>query len=318
MEVDELLKKLRNYYKNNCKQLVFVNEKRLSTNNSCKMYFLDVLSEQELKNYKKVFQEYLLLYVRNRDSLGYCDSIINANNDTEMSNALFIESKKIRDDTGLYPQTDIKSQGVYGELFDDFYLNIVKDEPILMAYCIRSGFNIANPRGFDLTAVKLENDCLHIIFSEAKFVNSVNSASNALYDDICGNENQEGHVTKKYINDYVSFFINKPHSLYFEKVDDINSIRLKLNELNELLVKDGIKAIDAINRLGIKVRFDFFAIYHDKNYDIEERKAYFDMIVDGFNQKILDTGIQKYDMEIIFIPTKNESMALKRSMEEWD
>lgn len=37
------------------------------------MYFCDVSLDQELNNYKKVFQEYLALYVRSYDKLKYYD-----------------------------------------------------------------------------------------------------------------------------------------------------------------------------------------------------------------------------------------------------
>ena len=317
MEVDELLKKLRDYYKTNCKQLVFVNEKRLSTNNKCRMYFLDVLEEQEAKNYKKLFQEYLVSYIRNRDSLSVCRSIACANNDEELSVALLSEGKKVRN-SGAYPDTEINSAGIYGELFDDFYLNIVKDEPILMAYFVRSSFNIANPRGFDLVATKIDGDVLTIILSEAKFVQNIYKAKDALCNDIAGSQTQDAHVSKEYINEYVSSFMNKDHSLYFDNLDSINKIRSKLNELNDLLLNENLNAIDAINRLGIRVRFDFFAIYHDNNHNIEERKQYFDDISNQFNANINETGILNYDTEIVFIPTKNTSVDLKGMMEQWD
>lgn len=44
----EKFEKLRKYYNENCKPLIFSGERKLSTNNCCKMYFLDVTEEQEL------------------------------------------------------------------------------------------------------------------------------------------------------------------------------------------------------------------------------------------------------------------------------
>lgn len=111
--------------------------------------------------------------------------------------------------------------------------------------------------------------------------------------------------------------MNKEHSIFF---DEKNSefIRNKLIELNDLLINHKLLPIDAFNKMKIKVRFDFFAIYHDNNHNIDERKNHFDIIVDQFNDSIVKTGIDNYDIEVIFIPTKNTSVDLKKEMELWD
>lgn len=317
MDIMEVLKKLRKYYDENCRKLVFLNEKKLSLNNKCKMYYLDVFESVELQNYKKLFQEYLVFYIRNRDFFSICNNIKEARDSDELSKVLNEEGKTVHDNKGIYPQTDEKKSGIYGELFDDFYLNIVKQEEIMLTYSIRSSFNIPNVRGVDLVGVKVEKNNLILILSEAKFVSNITSASSALHDDIVGNNNQLGHVTKKYINDYVSFIMNKEHSIFF---DEKNSefIRNKLIELNDLLINHKLLPIDAFNKMKIKVRFDFFAIYHDNNHNIDERKNHFDIIVDQFNDSIVKTGIDNYDIEVIFIPTKNTSVDLKKEMELWD
>ena len=319
MEVENLLGKLKEYYKNNCKQLVFVNEKKLSVNNSCKMYFLDVLNEQELKNYKKLFQEYYVSYIRNRDILSVCKPLIEATTDSELSSALISEGKKIKERSIIYPDIDTRSEGIYGELFDDFYLNIVKDEPVMMSYSVRSGFNDPNPKGVDILGIKVINngEC-EFIFSEAKFVQDIYSASDALYKDIVGTPTQIGHVTKEYINRYLYFALNKNHSLNFEDSDKIEIIKSKVLDINEMIINDDIEPVDAFNNLNIKIRFDFFAIYHDDNYDIEQRKHFFEKVANQFNTSIVATGINNYEMEIIFIPTKNTSMDLKEGMKQWD
>ena len=120
-----IYKNFQMHYNNNCKSLVFVGEKVLKDNNKCKMYFLDVNNQTELNNYRKVFQEYLVFYIRNRDHLSYIKSIIEANTDELLSQSLLFEGKKIRGNKGLYPQVEIAQSGIYGELFNDFYLNIV-------------------------------------------------------------------------------------------------------------------------------------------------------------------------------------------------
>ena len=317
MSNEEILKKLKKYYDENCKKLVFIGEQNLEKNHNCKMYFLDVSVKQELLNYQKLFQEYLLFYIRNRDLLSYYNNIICAETDNQISEALMKEGKIIHDNTGLYPQADVKKMGLYGELFDDFYINIVKSEEVITTYSIRSSFNHPNVKGVDIIGATIVNDEFELIFSEAKFINSISSASNNLCKDILGDDKFIGHVTKSYINEYTSFFLNKSHSVFFD--DNLGNIIMeKINELNRLIIQESLSPIEAINKLNIKIRFDFFAIYHDTNYVIENRKQFFDKIIDAFNQNIKATEINKYDIEIIFIPTKNQSVDIKEAFETWN
>lgn len=313
----ETILKLRNYYNKNCKNLVFVGEKVLEDNNKCKMYFLNVDNQTELQNYRKLFQEYLVFYIRNRDHLSSIKSIKKADADELLSQNLLFEGKKIHENKGLYPQIEIPQSGIYGELFNDFYLNIVKQEEVISTYSMRSSFGVPNVKGVDIISVKLEEDNICLIFSESKFVHSISSAANSLCNDISGTVGQLGHLTKDYINSYTSFFMNKFHSIYFDK-EKSKLIMLKLNDLNDLIMNEYKQPIKAINDLNIKIRFDFFAIYHDTIYNIEDRKKYFEQIVDQFNKNVISTGIKNYDIEVIFIPTKNESMSIKRGIEEWD
>ncbi len=124
-------------------------------------------------------------------------------------------------------------------------------------------------------------------------------------------------MKKEYITEYISFVMNKEHSVFFD--EEHNELILnKISELNSLMINERMKPIDAINHMGIKIRFDFFSIYKDQNHNIEDRKKYYDNVVDAFNSSIVETGILNYDIEVIFIPTKNESMDLKEEMELWD
>ena len=88
--------------------------------------------------------------------------------------------------------------------------------------------------------------------------------------------------------------------------------------MNNCIINEHVTPIEAFNKLDIKVKFDFFAVYHDNNKVIDERKQFFDRIVDEFNNKIGETGINNYDIEVVFIPTKNSSVTLKQEMETWN
>lgn len=317
MKNDDVILKLRDYYKENCEKLVFVGEKRLSSNNNCKMYYLDISKFEEQKNYKKLFQEYLLFYIRNRDQLSSIKKLKEVSTVEEISEQLIYQGKLIHEDKGLYPTSDIKRSGIYGELFDDFYLNIVKEEEVISLYTLRGDYGNPNPKGVDLVSVSVESGNLKLIFSEAKFVTTISKATDALKEDIVGNDKQIGHVTKEYINDYSSFLLNKPHSIYLDK-NNKDIILNSLVELNDTILNDECKPIDAINKLNIKVRFDFFAIFQKNNKTIEQNKEYFNRIVDTFNSVIMDTGINNYDIEVIFIPINSKSMDIKTEFEKWD
>jgi len=315
----EVFMKLRNYYEKHCAPLIFYGEQRLENNSFCKMYFLDTTVEKELKNYKKLFQEYLFLYVRNHDTLSNFDNLKEENDEDNISKALYLNSKKIWDDESLIITSNPITLGIYGELFDEFYLNIVKKENTLLTYSTKSSFNVRNIKGCDNISALWENDGLTLILSECKFYTDIKNASNSLIEDIIGNENEKSHITKEYINRYLNFVADKPHSIFSNNEDNkkIISIYEKINH-DILNAPNTVTSIDILNKYNVKIRFDFFAIYCDNVYTPIERAQYYKNIVNAFNKQIVNTGINNYSMEIIFIPTKNKSPEIKRSMYTWN
>ena len=137
----EVFIRLRKYYEQHCAPLIFYGEQKLENNDFCKMYFLDTTTEKELKNYKKVFQEYLFLYVRNYDTLFSFDNLKEERDEGRISDALYLNGKKIWDDESLIITSNPITLGIYGELFDEFYLNVVKKENILLTYSTKNSFN---------------------------------------------------------------------------------------------------------------------------------------------------------------------------------
>lgn len=315
----EVFMRLRKYYERHCAPLIFYGEQRLENNDFCKMYFLDTTTEKELKNYKKVFQEYLFLYVRNYDTLFNFDNLREERDEDRISDALYINGKKIWDDESLIITSNPITLGIYGELFDEFYLNVVKKENILLTYSTKNSFNTRNIKGCDTIGAIWENDGLTLILSECKFYTDIKNASDSLIDDILGSEKEKSHVTKEYINRYLNFVADKPHSI-FSNNEDNKKIICMYEKINHdiLNATDGVTSIDILNKYKVKIRFDFFAIYCDDAYTPKERKQYYKNIVDAFNRQIIDTGIENYSMEIIFIPTKNSSPEVKRSMYTWN
>ena len=64
---------LKQYYKEICTPLIFINETYLNNNSSAKVYLYDFSKDKELENFKKVFQEYMAMYVRNEDIINFYD-----------------------------------------------------------------------------------------------------------------------------------------------------------------------------------------------------------------------------------------------------
>lgn len=315
----EIFMRLRSYYEKHCAPLVFFGEQKLENNEFCKMYFLDTTSEKELNNYKKVFQEYLFLYVRNYDTLVQFDNLESECDEENISNALYVNGKKIWEQGSLIITSNPITLGIYGELFDEFYLNIVKKENILLTYSTKNSFNTRNIKGCDTIGAIWENDNLTLILSECKFYTDIKNASDSLIDDILGSQKEKSHVSREYINRYLNFVADKPHSIFSNNDDNkkIISVYEKINH-DILNIQNDVTAIDILNKYKVKIRFDFFAIYSDNAYTPKEREQYYKNIIDAFNKQIIDTGIENYSMEVIFIPTKNSSPEVKRSMYTWN
>lgn len=53
--------------------MIFVNESNLREYDNVRIYLYDFSKPNELENFKKVFQEYMAMYVRNEDIINYYD-----------------------------------------------------------------------------------------------------------------------------------------------------------------------------------------------------------------------------------------------------
>ena len=108
---------LKKYYKEVCTPLIFVNETSLTKLMNVKVYLYDFNKQQELENFKKVFQEYMTMYVRNDDIINLYDLSKN------ISEQLQKEFKKIY--KTITPDRKTGVNGIFGELFNDYYLKNV-------------------------------------------------------------------------------------------------------------------------------------------------------------------------------------------------
>ena len=295
---------LKRYYKEVCTPLIFVNETSLEKLKNVKVYLYDFNREQELENFKKVFQEYMAMYVRNNDIINMYDLTKN------ISEQLQKEFKRIY--KIITPDRKTGVNGIFGELFNDYYLKNVLNEEILLAYVSKKEFNNSNEaKGIDLVCCEDKNETLEIILSEAKFVGNLNSAKNSLIKDISGEDN---HLNSKYINSYMNFVLNRQQGLDSIRKENVT---LKINEINKKIILEDKKFIEAINELGYSIRFIYFAIFqYENNRNIENFEDSINEILKEFEKQIRKTEVNHYSIEIVFIPTFNTSMSLKNKMEE--
>ena len=308
----ETLEELKRYFSLNCKNLVFSNEMTLENDVRAKMYYVKADEITEKNNYKKIFQEYLLLYARSYEKLRYFKR-----ESDDLSVDLINYGKDTWNNDGIIIKGDINSAGIFGELFNEFYLNIVKNENILLTYSSRRGFAEKNVKGVDVVGCTCENKMLTLIYSESKFVQSAYDAQKYLRDDIKGKPTELSHITSEYINEFSSFLIDKNHSLYDDSTENMNIIINTIDLINDKIYNRETP-IAIFNELEVKIRFVFFAIYTDTKFTVLERENYYNNILLDFNEQIVKTGIEKYEIEIVFIPILNKSKEIKEFMCRWD
>lgn len=303
----ENIDKLKEYYKQNCSPLIFVNETNLPNNKNAKVFLYNFNTSEELDNFKKVFQEYLPFYVLN------LDLIETYTVDNTISKQLVYDAKYIYE-TDITPTRKTGINGIFGELYNDYYIKNVLNDEILLQYLSRKDFNSrdSESKGIDVVACNEKEGKLEIIMSEAKFVGNLSTAKNNLKEDISG---LTGHLNKEYINKYMNFVMYRQNGLDKSRSKEIQKL---VTEFNTKKWKEKLDFIDCINELDCSCRFIYFAVFkQSQNRNIKDFEDQILEIIQEFNQNIANTGINNYSIEVVFIPTFNESMTLKRKMEEW-
>lgn len=302
MDNIEILKK---YYKQVCTPLVFVGVNKLLNS---KVYLYDFRDDIELKNFKKVFQEYMAMYVLNEDIINYYEF-----NDVEKISEqlceIFKENYKV-----LTPKRKATSNGIFGELFNDYYLKNILDNELLLTYLSKKAYSDnTEMKGIDVVCVENKEDGLEIILSEAKFVTDAISAKNELKSDISGEKN---HLNQTTINNYMYFVLNKQIGLEKARTKEVTD---KISEFNKKRIREKKSFIEVLNELDWSVKFVYFAIFNYKeDRNIENFKDIIEELTDEFNNQVIKTGIKNYKIEIVLIPTFNKAIDLKNKMEEID
>lgn len=299
-----VLSEIKEHYVTNHKEKIFAT--KISSAN-CEYYILYKYDyNYELENFKSEFLNYLPYYVSNDDQLNTIDL------STDIDKQMEIRSKKIRRDSTIIPKRLIKNDGIYGELFLDFYLRIVKGRNLIITYASKKEFKTRKEiSGIDSVAYFIDNDEMNICFSEAKFVADSSYAKNSLKSDIEGNKKQIGHLTKEYLNTYIQFIVEKGLNLL---ADEKEKFSIFLKKLNDELYKEK-SFLDILLKENICINFIFFAIFKSTKKNPKDLELHYKEIQSSALNKINNLNIKNYKIEIVFIPTDNTSMTIKKEIE---
>ena len=135
------LKSLESYYEKNHKNKIFFEQR---CDKAKKYYILyDYSKEDEIEKFVSNFTEYLPYYVYNADSLESIDP-------KGGIGKRLAETSKTCWNGPTVPKRDLKVNGIFGEVFLDFYERIVKKGKLASTYASRRNFKSRSEnKGFD-------------------------------------------------------------------------------------------------------------------------------------------------------------------------
>lgn len=292
------------HYKNNFNSKVFLTRLQHEKKDFYIMYVYEY--DKELENFKETFLNYLPFYVRNRD---YLETLEEEN----LAEQLIERSKNIRKNSKIIPQRKIENDGIYGELFLDYYLRIIKNMKPIITYSSRRSYKSKRESlGIDNVVYFIDNSNIHFCLCEAKFIAGASNAKEKLIEDIKGKKQSVGHVTKEYINDYMYFVVEK--GINIEK-DDRDIFQQFINEANRRLDKND-NFLDLMIEKNFCIHFIFFAIFDSQKRNPCLIADYYDEIYNACKENVLRLGVSNYKIEIVFIPTENTTMTIKKEIEK--
>ena len=312
MDMDNSLEKLEKYYSIEHEKKIFCT--KLCVEGKCFDILYDYDKKDEIDRFVSNFSEYLPYYVYSADTLECIDP------EEEISTKLKEISKKCWNGPTV-PSRDKKVNGIFGEVFLDFYERIVKKAKLACTYASRRDFNSNNEnRGFDNVLFSINNDSVEFVFAESKFVTDKASASTALVKDIKGETASGdrkaviGHLTKEYMNDYITFVVEK--NSYFSDADK-ELLKPFIKNLNEVLINQDGKFVDFLIEKNVHVNCVFFAIFKSRSVNPADYIDAYDAIYSEAAVHLKAIGFKNYSIEIVFIPTRSESMQIKGAIDEY-
>lgn len=301
------LEELREYYHKNLEGNVFLIKLKVEDKPLQILYNHD--RGDEVKKFVSTFSEYLPYYVNCGDVL-QCISI-----DDSLSETLSHFSKTCWEGP-IVPNRDTKINGIYGELFLDFYERIVKKDVLASTYASRRDFNSKREnRGFDNVLFTIKDGRIEFVFAESKFVANKSAAKDELIEDIKGNpsEKKAGHLTYEYINNYVMFVVQK--AAYFSD-DDKALLKGFMADLNNVLINKKGDFVKYLIDNKITINCVFFAIFQNNSSEIKDFIDAYDRIEKEAKASLDTIGFKNYNIEIVFIPTEATSMEIKGAIHD--
>lgn len=292
------------YYKTYHERKIFHTKLNTRDCNAHIMFIYDY--KEEFQNFSSTFLLYLPYYVRSSDQL----STISCEN---IDDELIKRSKKIRLDK-IIPKRRTEVDGLYGELFLDFYLRIVCDRKSLITYAKKRSFaSNTEAYGPDNVVYYIENGKINVCFCEAKFIEGAAKAKKSLVEDINGSSNgKPSHISREFLNDYIGFMISQnldiseeDKSLFADFIDNLN---IKLDTTNEF--------VESMIDLDICCNFIFFAIFDSTRKKPDDLINYYKEIYDNADIKVKDLGISNYRIEVVFIPTNSKPLDIKKEIQK--
>jgi len=305
------LEQIEQYYSNEHKGKIFCTRMSLQGKSFDILYNYDKINE--IEKFVSNFSEYLPYYVYNADTLECIDTT------GDFSLKLFELSKQCWYGPNI-PSRETKVNGIFGEVFLDFYERVVKGAKLASTYASRRNFDSNNEnKGYDNVLFIIKPDSVEYVFAESKFVATKSKATEDLLIDIKGEpasghkKEKVGHLTRNYMNRYITFIVEK--GTYFSD-EDKSILRPFINDLNNVLINEGRDFISFLINRNIRVNCVFFAIFQDQHFNPNAFISEYDKIEEEARRQLKNIGFTNYGIEIVFIPTSSKSMTIKGAINE--
>lgn len=306
------LETLENYYYNEHKDKIFC--MKLCVDGKCFNILYNYDKKDEIEKFVSSFTEYLPYYVSNGDILECID--VNGTVSEKLSEI----SKRCWNGPSV-PKREAKVNGIFGEVFLDFYERIIKKDKLASTYASRRDFRSnSENKGFDNVLFKICEDNIELVFAESKFVVNKSHAQSSLIKDIKGEpatggkKETPGHLTSEFMNDYIAFVVEK--NSFFSDSDKL-LLKPFFKDLNDVLINENGKFIAFLIAKNIKINCVFFAIFKNQSITPSDYIDAYDAIEAEAKQHLEAIGFKKYSLEIVFIPTFSESMEIKGAIDKY-
>lgn len=296
MKIKELVK----YYDSEFTKLVF--EKCVFE--TTKPYYILYLhnNDNEPEYFSTTFLHYLPFYVHSKESLEAID-------EKDARSQLETFSKYLWNKNPIIKNRKTEVNGIYGELFLDYYLKIVKKYQTFVIYANLISYKCSEEiKGFDNFTFYLNENNIVLSLAEAKFVSSKSNAKNSLISDI------HNHIKLDYFNDYASFIFSKGST----EDDGSHTIYDLLARMNSKIMQNSEKSFaDILKEENIKLHFVYFAIFTSKEFSIEKYDDFYKELYEEFEQQV-KREFSQFDIaiDVVLVPIKNQSIDIKREIDE--